>query len=305
MSMGYGIGRARPRPDAAVRRASRWPTTSCSGTASRSPALRAPRRVPGGDRQQLLPGAGRRATPTRTGPPPRSYDALHNRLFTDPCCSARYPDARRARRPGGDPRRRPGVSAAPIDVLGVNYYNPTGHRRGARGGLAAAVRHRAARRATRVPRSAGRWSPDGLRDLLLQLHAAVRRRAAADPDHRERLRVRRRAGRRRPGARPGADRLPRRAPPRRARGDGRRACDVTRLLRLVAAGQLRVGRGLHQAVRPGARRLRHAAADAEGRRTPGSADLAARGDHSEPDAGRRCRRRSPNRRCRYGGAGSR
>ena len=50
------------------------------------------------------------------------YDALHNRLFTDPLFGRGYPD-------GFDLPVRDGdldVIATPIDALGVNYYNPTG-----------------------------------------------------------------------------------------------------------------------------------------------------------------------------------
>ena len=69
-----------------------------------------------------MPAGSATATPTVAAGAP--YDALHNRLFTDPCCSARYPD-----RLAGLTRRtvRDGdlaTIAAPIDLLGVNYYNP-------------------------------------------------------------------------------------------------------------------------------------------------------------------------------------
>lgn len=53
-----------------------------------------------------------------------TYDALHNRLFTDPLFGLGYPE-------GFDLPVRDGdldVIAAPIDALGVNYYNPTGIR---------------------------------------------------------------------------------------------------------------------------------------------------------------------------------
>jgi beta-glucosidase len=53
-----------------------------------------------------------------------AYDALHNRLFTDPLVGRGYPD-------GFDLPVRAGdldVIATPIDALGVNYYNPTGVR---------------------------------------------------------------------------------------------------------------------------------------------------------------------------------
>ncbi len=53
-----------------------------------------------------------------------AYDALHNRLFTEPLLGRGYPE-------GFDLPVRDGdldVIAAPIDALGVNYYNPTGIR---------------------------------------------------------------------------------------------------------------------------------------------------------------------------------
>ncbi len=53
-----------------------------------------------------------------------AYDALHNRLFTDPVLGRGYPD-------GFDLPVRDGdldIIAAPIDALGVNYYNPTAIR---------------------------------------------------------------------------------------------------------------------------------------------------------------------------------
>ncbi|WP_329102901.1 GH1 family beta-glucosidase [Micromonospora sp. NBC_01699] len=56
-----------------------------------------------------------------------TYHALHNRLFTDPILGHGYPEI-----PGTDPSIvHPGdldTIAAPIDALGVNYYNPTGVR---------------------------------------------------------------------------------------------------------------------------------------------------------------------------------
>ncbi len=53
-----------------------------------------------------------------------AYDALHNRFYTDPVLGRGYPE-------GFDLPIRDGdleVIAAPIDALGVNYYNPTGIR---------------------------------------------------------------------------------------------------------------------------------------------------------------------------------
>ncbi len=91
----------------------------------------------------------------------------------------------------------------------------------------------------------------------------VRRAAATGLRHRERLRLQRRAGRHRPGRRPAPDRLPRRPPSRRGSGD-RGRCGRPRVLHLEPDRQLRVGRGVHQALRPRARRLRDAEEDAEG-----------------------------------------
>ncbi|MEN3306693.1 MAG: beta-glucosidase [Micromonosporaceae bacterium] len=51
-----------------------------------------------------------------------AYDALHNRLFSDPLFGLGYPE-------GFDLPVRDGdldIIAAPVDALGVNYYNPTG-----------------------------------------------------------------------------------------------------------------------------------------------------------------------------------
>ncbi|MET7471503.1 GH1 family beta-glucosidase [Micromonospora sp. NPDC005222] len=96
-----------------------------------------------------------------------AYDALHNLLFTDPLLGHGYPDA-----PGVDPALvRDGdldVLAAPIDVLGVNYYNPTGIRAPeADSPLPFDIVP-----LDGYPRTAFDWpvAPDGLRELLLQLH---------------------------------------------------------------------------------------------------------------------------------------
>jgi beta-glucosidase len=59
-----------------------------------------------------------------------TYDTLHNRMFTDPLLLARYPEAGQQLSTvdpaevvlDGDLE----VISAPLDVLGVNYYNPTG-----------------------------------------------------------------------------------------------------------------------------------------------------------------------------------
>ncbi|MBQ0990891.1 beta-glucosidase [Micromonospora sp. PSH03] len=92
-----------------------------------------------------------------------AYEALHNRLFTDPLLGRGYPEL-----PGFDPGViHPGdldTIAAPIDVLGVNYYNPTGVRAAEEGSplpfdLVPLDGY---------PRTAFDWpvDPDGLRELL-------------------------------------------------------------------------------------------------------------------------------------------
>ncbi|HEY7224744.1 MAG TPA: GH1 family beta-glucosidase [Micromonosporaceae bacterium] len=53
-----------------------------------------------------------------------AYDALHNRLFTDPLLGRGYPDGFDLPVQDGDLE----AIAAPIDAIGVNYYNPTGIR---------------------------------------------------------------------------------------------------------------------------------------------------------------------------------
>ncbi len=59
------------------------------------------------------------------------YDAFHNRLFTDPLLLGRYPEGveRLARGVDLESILLDGdldVISAPLDALGVNYYNPTG-----------------------------------------------------------------------------------------------------------------------------------------------------------------------------------
>jgi beta-glucosidase len=53
-----------------------------------------------------------------------AYDSLHNRLFTDPLFGREYPQWIDLPVLPGDLE----TIAAPIDALGVNYYNPTGIR---------------------------------------------------------------------------------------------------------------------------------------------------------------------------------
>ncbi|MGC5032243.1 GH1 family beta-glucosidase [Micromonospora sp. DT229] len=95
------------------------------------------------------------------------YEALHNRLFTDPLLGRGYPtelgfDQSAVR--DGDLA----VIAAPLDVLGVNYYNPTAVRAAEPGSplpfeLVPLQGY---------PRTAFDWpvAPEGLRELLGWLH---------------------------------------------------------------------------------------------------------------------------------------
>jgi beta-glucosidase len=65
-----------------------------------------------------------------------AYDAFHNHLYTDPLLAGGYPEglngfaaAHRLREESAGGLVRPGdltIIATPIDVLGVNYYNPAG-----------------------------------------------------------------------------------------------------------------------------------------------------------------------------------
>ncbi|TMM38115.1 MAG: beta-glucosidase [Actinobacteria bacterium] len=103
------------------------------------------------------------------------YDVLHNRVFTDPLLLGRYPDGIEMLSAGdADATVLDGdlaVIAAPLDVLGVNYYNPTGI--GAPpsgvgvGGLPFELRQ-----LTGYPVTGYGWPvvPDGLRELLVLLH---------------------------------------------------------------------------------------------------------------------------------------
>ncbi|SCL38123.1 beta-glucosidase [Micromonospora rhizosphaerae] len=100
-----------------------------------------------------------------------AYDALHNRLFTDPLLGRGYPaglgfDAAVVRDGDLD------LIAAPIDVLGVNYYNPTGIRAPEEGSpLPFEIVPLEG-----YPRTAFDWPvvPQGLRDLLTWLRDSYR-----------------------------------------------------------------------------------------------------------------------------------
>ncbi|GIF46600.1 beta-glucosidase [Asanoa ferruginea] len=95
-----------------------------------------------------------------------AYDALQNRVFTDPLFGLGYPegaaDLSVVREGDLD------VIAAPIDALGVNYYNPTGVR-GPEDGSPLPFEIVPL---DGYPTTAFGWpvAPDGLRELLVQLH---------------------------------------------------------------------------------------------------------------------------------------
>jgi beta-glucosidase len=100
-----------------------------------------------------------------------AYDTLHNRLFTDPLLLGRYPDlSAYGSGPDLGGAVRDGdleIIAAPLDGLGVNYYNPT--RITAPGPDAGLPFQDVPIEG--VPRSAFDWPivPDGLRELLVGL----------------------------------------------------------------------------------------------------------------------------------------
>ncbi|MGA3527282.1 GH1 family beta-glucosidase [Melissospora conviva] len=112
----------------------------------------------------------------------QAFDAVQNRLFTDPVLGRGYPAALpvdlTALRYGDQPLVRDGdlaTIAAPIDVLGVNYYNPTGVRAPAE---ADAPLPFDLVPLDGYPRTAFDWpvAPDGLHELL----TGLRERHGAD-----------------------------------------------------------------------------------------------------------------------------
>jgi hypothetical protein len=184
---------------------------------------------------------------------------------------------RRARGPGRPgragpgARRRPGGDRGPARPTRRQLLPPLGGGRPA--GAAAAGRAGVALGGRRGRRVRGqRPAPDrprlGDRPVgpgRAAAAAAPRLPVAAAVRDRERGRVRGRPRRQRPGPGPGQDPVPGRAPAGRPPGDPGRGRPA-RLLRLVAAGQLRVGRGLLQAVRHRLRRLPDPAPAAQGQR---------------------------------------
>ena len=264
--------RARPRQAADVRRA--------PGRAP--PAARArpgARRAAGRRRERA---SAPRTTTRRCWRPPTTpadvaaaelYDTLWNRIFSDPILLGRYPAGISELMPG-PVEDDLAVISAPVDFYGLNYYNPTriadpASPLEAEPGMDEVLSARGAP-FKMVPlegyeRTAFGWPvvPDGLRETLVGLKTAYGDRlppvyitesgcayddvvgadgAVHDPQRVAYLDAHLRAV---------------------ARGDRRRG-RRTRLLRVVAARQLRVGRGVLQALRPGARRLRDPAPHAQG-----------------------------------------
>ena len=204
----------------------------------------------------------------------RLVDGMHNRIFLDPILRGALPRGRARRtwsRSSASAHIQDGdleTISAPLDLLGVNYYRP---------GITAARTEPAPgftlwpgdEWIEAIPQEGEKttmgWvvDPGGARGAAAPARLRLRRASAAD--HRERRLLRRPRRARRERSRPGPGRVPRRPSPRgppRARGRGRPA----RLLRLVAARQLRVGGGVQQALRRRLHRLRDSPSDSEGER---------------------------------------
>ncbi|MEV6039662.1 GH1 family beta-glucosidase [Nonomuraea sp. NPDC052116] len=98
-----------------------------------------------------------------------AYDILHNRLFNDPVLLGKYPDLS-AYTPTVDFIRDGDLDiiAAPLDGLGINYYNPTRIAAPTDDGLPFADAG-----ITGYPTTAFGWPvvPDGLRELLTGLRS--------------------------------------------------------------------------------------------------------------------------------------
>jgi beta-glucosidase len=98
------------------------------------------------------------------------FDMLQNQLFNDPLLLGRYPDMSALGGPGELPFVADGdmeLISAPLDLLGVNYYNPTSIAAGEEGAeLPFEVRD-----IEGVPHTAFGWPvvPSGLTDLLIGL----------------------------------------------------------------------------------------------------------------------------------------
>ena len=236
----------------------------------------------------------------------RRIDALWNRAFLEPLLLGSYPADFVADVAAYDFESLVhdgdlATISAPIDFLGVNHYHddnvsghplPEGTPHGLRptdkpGGVAVrrlGVRHLPAAR----PSAHG----DGLGDQPRRTAraAGAARVGVSEPSSAlrdgERLGMGRCPYAGRPDPRRGASRLPR-TPPGGDRCGNHRRRGRSRLLRVVAPGQLRVGLGLREAVRNRSRRLRDPRPDHQGQRarlrpnrqgiTPGSR-LAGRAD---------------------------
>ena len=201
---------------------------------------------------------GERRAPTRPrSPTPSRTASSSTRSCTAPTRLAAA--SRTAAAAGADPAAGDmELISAPIDFLGVNYYSPALRPPSATGCRPAAAdetphrrppgrRRLPARRSCRRRRWAGSIEPDGLYDTLCALDARRRRacrctspRTAAppedyvDPDGQSTTST-------------GSSTC---RPFRRGLARDRRRRQPRRLLRLVAAGQLRVGLGLPEALRP-------------------------------------------------------
>ena len=267
-SSSHGLGlrarHPRPGPGADVRRAAGGPPPAARARPGRDRAARSVRgRIPSrwlitNNCTPVLAGQRRRGRPR---PPPTSTTGSTTGCSSTRCCSAAtrtYSPGRRwsRRRPGRRPRRR----SAPARRARRQLLQPDPDRRAHRA-TRAALRGAGRSPATRPPPSAGPSSPTACANCWSASRRRYARRPPADLRHRDRLLASttsaptRTAGRRpAPGSTTSTATC---GPWNEAIGRGRRRA---RLLRLVAAGQLRVGRGLQPALRPGPRRLRHPAA---------------------------------------------
>ena len=213
----------------------------------------------------VLPGA---TSPEATSAV-RRIDGLGNRLFLDPLFRGHYPaDVLRDTAALTDwsfvSDEDLAVIATPIDLLGINYYTPTLVDAGPVEAGPTAWPGCADVRFVQPPgpATAMGWAIDaqGLRDVVHRVHEQyapmplmITENGAAFDDE---------LGCRRWGARPRADRLPAGPPRGRAPGDRGRG-RPSWILRVVAAGQLRVGLRVREAVRHRPRGL------SERRRGPG------------------------------------
>ena len=200
----------------------------------------------------------------------RSWDAQSNRLFLDPVYLGRYSGAviealgaygiTADEVAGG--LVQPGdleLISAPTDFAGVNHYTNMIVRADPTAANGISWEH-----VTPAPTSFG-WSntPEALTAVLLRVAEISGLPLYVTESGAKLSRL---CDARWPGARPGTHQLSRRL--YRCCGKGRRGrCRRPWLFRLVVPGQLRMGRGVFQTVRPGLRRLPDAGPDSEGQRT--------------------------------------